>query len=53
MDYQNKIQQEAGETRKGGLVAVIVGIDGYNDKKVKPLQCAVNDAVYLIVIRTR
>ncbi len=27
-----------------GLIAVIVGIDGYKDK---PLHCAVNDAVYL------
>jgi hypothetical protein len=30
-----------------GLVAVIVGIDGY---KGKPLHCAVNDAVYLMEI---
>jgi hypothetical protein len=30
-----------------GLVAVIVGIDGYKDKKFRPLQCAVNDAVSL------
>lgn len=32
---------------KEGLVAVIVGIDGYKDKKFRPLQCAVNDAVSL------
>ncbi|NIM10452.1 MAG: hypothetical protein GTO45_00535 [Candidatus Aminicenantes bacterium] len=30
---------------RGGVVAVIVGIDGYKD--LKPLQCAVNDAVLL------
>jgi hypothetical protein len=29
----------------GGITAVIVGIDGYKDKP--PLNCAVNDAVYL------
>lgn len=48
MDYQNKIEPgavESGEKGKGGLVAVIVGIDGYEKK---PLHCAVNDAVYLL-----
>ena len=30
---------------EGGLSAVIVGIDGY--KEMRPLDCAVNDAVYL------
>lgn len=30
-----------------GLIAVIVGIDGYKDSRFKPLQCAVNDAIYL------
>jgi hypothetical protein len=51
MDYQKKVKQEAvgcGEHGKGGLVGVIAGIDGYNDKKARPLQCAVNDAVYLL-----
>ena len=31
--------------KEEGLVAVIVGIDGYKD--VRPLHCTVNDAVYL------
>ncbi|MCK4762925.1 MAG: caspase family protein [Candidatus Aminicenantes bacterium] len=31
--------------KKGSLNAVIVGVDGYKD--APPLQCAVNDAVYL------
>ncbi len=35
--------ENVGKTKEG-LVAVIVGIDGY---KNKPLHCAVNDAVYL------
>ncbi|UCH98272.1 MAG: caspase family protein [Candidatus Aminicenantes bacterium] len=33
------------EMEKEGLIAVIVGIDGY---KKKPLHCAVNDAVYFM-----
>lgn len=48
MDYQNKIQQntrDGGEKGNGGIVGVIVGIDGY---KNKPLHCAVNDAVSLL-----
>ncbi len=51
MDYRNQIEQktvESVEKGEGGIVAVIVGIDGYNDKKAKPLQCAVNDAVSLM-----
>ncbi len=35
------------EPGQEGLVAVIVGIDGYKDKDAGPLHCAVNDAVSL------
>jgi len=40
----NRQGGENVEKTKEGIVAVIVGIDGY---KNKPLHCAVNDAVYL------
>ncbi|MCU0289915.1 MAG: hypothetical protein MUF15_26435 [Acidobacteria bacterium] len=36
-----------GKKEKGGIVGIIVGIDGYEDRKAKPLHCAVNDAVSL------
>ena len=37
----------ASMMKEGGLIAVIVGIDGYKDRTFKPLHCAVNDAVYI------
>ena len=38
------IERKERKMKNEGLVAVIVGIDGYKDR---PLHCAVNDAVYL------
>ena len=40
----NRKKSTTNDKEKEGLIAVIVGIDGY---KRKPLHCAVNDAVYL------
>jgi uncharacterized caspase-like protein len=40
----NRKKSTTNDKEKEGLIAVIVGIDGYEKK---PLRCAVNDAVYL------
>jgi len=40
----NRKKSTTNDKEKEGLIAVIVGIDGYEKK---PLHCAVNDAVYL------
>ena len=37
----------APKSEEEGLIALIVGIDGYKDRTFKSLHCAVNDAVYL------
>ena len=40
----NRKKSTTNDKEKEGLVAIIVGIDGYEKR---PLRCAVNDAVYL------
>jgi uncharacterized caspase-like protein len=40
----NRMKSTTNDKEKEGLIAVIVGIDGYEKR---PLRCAVNDAVYL------
>jgi uncharacterized caspase-like protein len=41
----NRMKSTSNDKEKEGLIAVIVGIDGYEKR---PLRCAVNDAVYLM-----